>query len=90
MAKCRYVPKLVDIDGAKDFMIRKVIEKDAQKEASVWMSEWMDDCCMAKRFYCIEYIELYGLNICDGLGLSLWLSLGFGLIDSYVVTLDMN
>lgn len=33
MAKCRYVPKLVDIDGAKDFMIKKVIEKDGKKEA---------------------------------------------------------
>ncbi len=31
MAKCRYVPKLVDIDGAKDSMIKKVIEKDAQR-----------------------------------------------------------
>lgn len=36
MAKCRYVPKLVDIDGAKDFMIRKVIEKDGRKE-SAWI-----------------------------------------------------
>jgi hypothetical protein len=29
MAKCRYIPKLVEISGAKDFMIRKVVEKDA-------------------------------------------------------------
>ncbi len=31
MAKCRYVPKLVDISGAKDDMIKKVVEKDVQK-----------------------------------------------------------
>jgi hypothetical protein len=35
MAKCRYIPKLTEIDGGKDFMIKKVIEVNTKPVASV-------------------------------------------------------
>jgi hypothetical protein len=33
MSKCRYIPKLVEIDGAKDTMIKKVIEVNTKPVA---------------------------------------------------------
>lgn len=32
MQKCRYVPKLVEIDGRKDTMIKRVINKSINQE----------------------------------------------------------
>ena len=32
MAKCRYVPKLVEIDGKKDSMIKRVVELNEKKD----------------------------------------------------------
>ena len=31
MAKCRYVPKAVDIDGHKDRVIKRVLQQESKK-----------------------------------------------------------
>ena len=31
IAKCRYVPKAIDIDGKKDIVIKKVLEQEKKK-----------------------------------------------------------